>query len=311
MVTAAAHVEVQAWCLRVLGHGTLTQVQSDAGGQMSDLFRFDFDERATLAVKVRSDSRDRISRCLQLQAVAADAGFPCTRPVTDAYRLGHGMVVSAESWRPGGRMYTDGDLTFAGRSAALLADLATILEVESPTGLGAPPTWMHWNPPTGSLWPQNPVVDAMDQGRVPGHVNAIARTVSERLARTSLPLVVGHGDWESQNLRWDGASPWAVHHWDSLVTLPAAAIVGAASGAFASTTVPTLASLEASDEFLDCYEQAKGQVFTTEEREVAWAASLWPALHNARGESLFQSPTTALQALTDQASARLQRAGVR
>jgi aminoglycoside phosphotransferase (APT) family kinase protein len=146
---------------------------------------------------------------------------------------------------------------------------------------------------------------------VPGHVHAIARTVSDRLARATLPLVAGHGDWESQNLRWDGGRPLAVHDWDSLVALPAAVIVGAASGAFASTTVPTLASLEASEEFIDCYEQARGQVFTTEEREVAWAASLWPALHNARGESLLQSPSIALQALTEQASERLQRAGVR
>lgn len=46
MVTAGAHVEVQAWCLRVLGHSTLTQVRPDAGGQMSDLFRFDSDERS-------------------------------------------------------------------------------------------------------------------------------------------------------------------------------------------------------------------------------------------------------------------------
>lgn len=311
MVTAAMHVQVEAWCLRALGHGTLTPLRSDAGGQMSNLFRFDSDERGTVAVKVRPDSKDRISRCLRLQAVAADAGFPCARPVTDADRLGPGMVVSAESWRPGGQMHTDGDLPFAGRSASLLADLAGILEVQSPTGLGAPPPWMHWNPPTGSLWPPNPVVHARDQDRVPGHVHAIARTISDRLARATLPLVAGHGDWESQNLRWEGASPWAVHDWDSLVALPAAAVVGAASGAFASTTIPTLASLEGSEEFIDCYEGARGQVFTTEEREVAWAASLWPALHNARGESLFQSPPIALQALTQQVSERLRRAGVR
>jgi hypothetical protein len=310
MVTAAVHVKVEAWCLRALGHGTLTSFRSDAGGQMSHLFRFDSDERGTVAVKVRPDSKGRISRCLQLQAIAADAGFPCARPVTDADRLGPGMIISAESWRPGGRMHTYGDLAFAGRSASLLADLAGILEAQPPTGLGTPPPWMHWNPPTGSLWPPNPVVDAMDQDRVPGHVHTIARTVSDRIARATLPVVAGHGDWESQNLRWEGASPWAVHDWDSLVALPAASIVGAASGAFASTTVPTLASLEASEEFIDCYERARGQVFTTEEREVAWAASLWPALHNARGESLFQSPPIALQALTRQASERLQRAGV-
>ena len=102
-----------------------------------------------------------------------------------------------------------------------------------------------------------------------------------------------------------------VHDWDCLVALPAAAIVGAASGAFASTTLPTLASVEGSEEFIDCYERARGQVFTTEEREVAWAASLWPALHNARGESLFQSPPVALHAITRQASERLRRADVR
>nr|WP_217496146.1 phosphotransferase [Arthrobacter sp. 24S4-2] len=278
---------------------------------MSYLFRFDSDDRGPCAVKVRPESARRISRCLQLQSTAVNSGFPCARPMTGVDKLDPGMVVSAESWRPGGEMNTDGDLAFARRSASLLADLAAILEKESPAGLGAPPPWMHWNPPTGRLWPPNPVVDAMDQDRVPEHVTAIARAVSERLANSSLPLVVGHGDWESQNLRWDGVSPWAVHDWDSLVALPAAAIVGAASGAFASTSVPTLASLEASDEFIHSYEQARGQLFTAEEHEVAWAASLWPALHNARGESLFQSPPTALQALTEQAPQRLQRAGVR
>jgi hypothetical protein len=305
VATGAMDVQVEAWCFRALGHGTLTPLRSHSGGQMSDLFRFESDERGLVAVKVRADSRDRISRCLQLQSIAADAGLPCARPVTDAGRLGPGMVVSAESWRPGGTMHTDGDLLFAGQSASLLADLAGVLEMQPPTGLGAPPPWMQWNPPGGSLWPPNPIVDAKDQARVPGHVHAIARSVSSRLARATLPLVVGHGDWESQNLRWKGASPWAVHDWDSLVALPAAAIVGAASGAFASTTVPTLASLEASEEFIDCYERARGHVFAAEEREVAWAASLWPALHNARGESLFESPPVALQALTRQASEKL------
>jgi hypothetical protein len=311
MVTAEVHVEVETWCRHTLGTGTLTQLRHDVGGQMSELFRFDSDARGTFAVKVRPESVPRLKRCLQLQTVAADAGFPCARPMTDTGELSSGTVVSAESWRPGGEMYTGRELPFAGRSASLLAELASILEAESPTGLGTPPPWMHWNPPTGTLWPPNPHVDAMDQERVPGHVNTIARAVSERLAGSSLPLAVGHGDWESQNLRWDGPRPWAVHDWDSLVALPEAAIVGAASGAFASTTIPTLASVDASEEFIDCYEKAKGRVFTNEEREVAWAASVWPALHNARGESLFQTPPTALMALTEQAPERLRRAGVR
>lgn len=170
---------------------------------------------------------------------------------------------------------------------------------------------MHWNPATGDLWPQNPAIDAMNQNLVPSHLHTVARAVSNRLSRTVLPLVVGHGDWESQNLRWNEDLPWAVHDWDSLVALPEAAIVGAASGAFVSTTIPTLAPLEDSQEFIDAYQQARGRSFTQEEHEVAWAASLWPALHNARGESLFRSPPVALDALTLQTSERLRRAGIR
>ncbi|MGP9504138.1 phosphotransferase [Specibacter sp. AOP5-B1-6] len=310
MVLRSMSVEVEAWCFRVLGHGTLTSLRAEAGGQMSHLFRYDSDEQGTVAVKVRSDSADRISRCLQIQRIAADAGFPCARPLTGADLLEPGGVVSAETWLPGGEMRSGGEVSFAARSAKLLADLMEILVSQSPTGLGAPPPWMHWNPPTGGLWPTNPVVDEMNQDLVPGHVHDIARSVSQRLAQGVLPLVVGHGDWESQNLRWHGELPWAVHDWDSLVALPEAAIVGAASGAFASTAIPTLATIESSEIFFDSYQQARGRRFTKEEQEVAWAASVWPALHNARGESLFQSRPVALDALTCQAAERLQRAGV-
>ncbi|POH57520.1 hypothetical protein CVS28_15850 [Arthrobacter glacialis] len=277
---------------------------------MSHQFLYDSDEQGIVVVKVRSDSADRISRCLQIQRIAADADFPCARPLTGADLLGPGLVISAETWIPGGEMYSGEGVSFANRSARLLAGLMEILESQSPTGLGSPPPWMHWNPPTGGLWPTNPEIDAMDQGLVPDHVHVIARAVSERLTQGVLPLAVGHGDWESQNLRWQGLRPWAVHDWDSLVALPEAAIVGAGSGAFASTAIPTLATIESSEKFIDSYQQARGRRFTEEEQEVAWAASLWPALHNARGESLFQSPPVALDALTCQAPERLQRAGV-
>jgi len=67
--------------------------------------------------------------------------------------------------------------------------------------------------------------------------------------------------------------------------------------------------VDSSAAFLDAYEQARGRGFTTEEREVAWAASLLPAVHNARGETLYASPPVASTALRGQASARLALAG--
>lgn len=276
---------------------------------MSSIFRYDSDLSGAFAVKARPARRERIRRCLAIQKAAAAAGIPCAEPVTAAGLLGTGVVVSAETWLPGGEMETGDDDSFPRRSASLLARLASVLESHSPAGLEPPPPWLHWNPPGGAVWPPNPLVDSLDQRLVPGELHSIARAASARIGQSRLPAVVGHGDWESQNLRWRGSHPWAIHDWDSLVALPEAAIVGAASGAFASTTVPTLASVEASAKFIECYQAARGRAFSAEERGVAWAASLWPALHNARGEMLFRSRPVAFAALMQQASERLARAG--
>jgi hypothetical protein len=275
---------------------------------MSELYRYDPDRGGPAAVKVRPDSPARISRCLLLQLAAARNGFPCPAPLTGAGTLAGGLVVSAEEWRPGGGMLPGDDPPAAARSAGLLAELMAVLAGESGADLHPAPPWMGWNPPGGRLWPADDRIDSMDQRRVPVAVHAIARRAAARLRRGALPSVVGHGDWEAQNMSWQGARARAVYDWDSLVFLPEAAIVGAASGAFASARIPTLAPVGSSEEFISAYEAARGRTFSRGEREVAWAASLWPALHNARGEHLFRAAPVASAALMAQAAERLRRA---
>jgi hypothetical protein len=121
--------------------------------------------------------------------------------------------------------------------------------------------------------------------------------------------VLGHADFEAQNLRWKGRDVWAVHDWDSLAWQPEAALVGAASGAFASAGPPTLAPVDSSAEFLAVYQTVRGRRFTHAETEVAWAASLWPAAHNARWEALHGAAPASGDALRAQAAERLRRAG--
>jgi hypothetical protein len=123
-----------------------------------------------------------------------------------------------------------------------------------------------------------------------------------------LPRVLGHADWESQNLRWKGTTGWAVHDWDSLAWASEPAIAGSACGAFVSWGQPTLAPLASSAAFLTAYQAAR-RPFTDEEMEVAWAASLWLPLHNARAEALMDMPPVALDAIRQQGEARLRLAG--
>ena len=91
--------------------------------------------------------------------------------------------------------------------------------------------------------------------------------------------MLGHADFEAQNLRWHGPQVWAVHDWDRLAWQSEAALAGAASGAFASAGPPTLAPVESSAAFLAAYQHLRWRLFTTVEQEIAWAASLWMAAY--------------------------------
>ncbi|MEV7132797.1 phosphotransferase [Arthrobacter sp. NPDC093128] len=292
------------WCASRLGPGELVQLVPAAGGQMSNVYRY-LMEANSAVVKVRSEPLERVKRCLDAQRLAARNGFPCAMPLGEAEALDATGVVSSEEWRPGGEMLRGHDGDSARRSAILLAELVALLERRPAKALDPPPPWMNWNPPGGGLWPPNGPIDRMDQAPVPDIIRECARRAASRLRRSALPHVLGHGDWEAQNIRWKDGRPWSVYDWDSLVSLPEAAIVGAASGAFASTEVPTLAPIGSSDIFLDSYESARARTFSDDEREIAWAASMWPALHNARGEHLFRSDPVASVAVLEQSEERL------
>lgn len=292
------------WCRQVLGAVPVEQLlASDA---MADVRAVRLDDGRTVVLKARcTDEARRASQCVEIQRSLAEQGFPCPRPLTMVTVVGN-RAVHAEEWRPGGEMIREDDPEAAERSGRLLGDLMTRLE-----GLAADPPlpnpeWVRWHHEGRGDFPPNPRHDLRAANTtLPRVIEETARRVRARLQSVTLRPVVGHADWEAQNLRWKGIEPYAVYDWDSLAWLPEAAVVGAAAGAFASAEVPTLAPLESSTAFLDAYQVSRGRAFSAEEREVAWAASVWPALHNARGEVLYEVAPVALHALEQQADRRL------
>ncbi len=69
----------------------------------------------------------------------------------------------------------------------------------------------------------------------PAWVDDAAASARSALLALSLPRVVGHGDFESQNIRWNGRTPYVVHDWDSVISQPEPAIVGAAAAVWPAT----------------------------------------------------------------------------
>jgi hypothetical protein len=293
-----------AWCLDHLGRepaDVLFQLQ-----QLSTVFGLRLADGTDVVVKARVDD-GRAASCIAAQARLAERGFPCARPLTPVVGVGS-LAVHAEESRPGGEVL-HGDspevaVRYAEVFARLMAELADVT-VAPPL---PNPRWVRWDHTDSGVWPAIEFLDDRDQSAVPGYVVETADRARGRMLDAGPPCVLGHGDFEAQNLRWHGLQVWSVHDWDSLAWQPEAALVGAASGTFASAGPPTLAPIESSEAFLVAYQDIRGRLFTAVEQQIAWAASLWPAAHNARWEALHGDAPVSGNALLGQAAERLRRA---
>jgi hypothetical protein len=292
-----------AWCLEHLGaepSDVLFELE-----QVSMVLGLRLAGGTDVVVKARADDGRAVS-CVAAQAWLAGRGFPCARPLTPVAHVGS-LAVHAEEFRPGGEVLGGDSPDVAVRYAEVFAWLmAELADVTVAPPLPNPP-WVRWDHTDSGVWPAMDVLDIRDQSVVPAYVVEVAERTRGRILAAGLPCVLGHADFEAQNLRWHGQEPWAVHDWDSLAWQPEAALAGAASGAFASAGPPTLAPIESSEAFLVAYQDIRGRLFTAVEQEVAWAASLWLAAHNAREEALLGRTPVSAEALRAQAAERLRR----
>jgi hypothetical protein len=292
------------WCRDHLGGepaGVLFQRR-----QVSMVFGLRLADGRGMVVKARADEGRAVS-CVAAQAALAGRGFPCARPLTPVTRAGS-LAVHAEEFRPGGEVLRGDSPDIAVRCAAVFARLmAELAGVSVAPPLPNPP-WVRWDHAGSGVWPAIGCLDSRDQSVVPAHVVDTAVRARRRLLAAGLPCVLGHADFEAQNLRWQGREVWAVHDWDSLAWQPEAALTGAASGSFASSGPPTLAPVASSEAFLVAYQDIRGRSFTAVELEAAWAASVWMAAYNAREQALDGDTPLSADAIRAQAAERLRRA---
>ena len=269
--------------------------------QTAHVVGYRLDDGRQVVVKARHDPVRRVAACLAVQSGLFASHYPCARPLTGA-AIVDGLTVHAEELRdPGDRMRGD-DLRTARAFAVAFADLRNRLDrlaVVAEPGVLTAPAWVGW-------WRQRAWSPS---ARVPAAVFAAADRVRARLARYDGPSVVGHADWESQNLRWTGDRLAIAYDWDSLAWLPEAVLVGAAASSFPSDLQPVVASVAASASFLQEYQEARGRELSADQLEVAWAAGLLPVLFNARNEAQLGLRPLIVPELDDQLDERLALAG--
>lgn len=176
--------------------------------------------------------------CLEAQRHLWQAGFPCPQPLAGPAPLG-ALDAMAEAYVPGGTQLAPGP----GLAGSFAAALAWFIRLAPPASavpsLEPSPPWCYWDHHEDGPWPWPDDMDADLNARPgPAWLDDAAIRVRARLARCAGPPVVGHCDWESQNIRWHGGRLHAVHDWDSVVSRPEAAIAGLAAAVFAAAGDP-------------------------------------------------------------------------
>jgi hypothetical protein len=271
--------DLDRWCVAELAAAPVRVLFRS--GHLSVVTGVLLSDGRSVVVKVRPDAA-RIAGCIEVQRRLHAAGYPCPRPLAGPSALGS-MVATAEALVAGGSPLERGGEQ-PGRFAAALADLVAAAPApEAVPSLEPPPPWA-WPSPR-ALWPA-PDDLACDLNALggPAWLDEVAVGVrSTLLSSASRDVVVGHTDFESQNVRWSSGALHAVHDWDSVAALPETAIAGLASAMFTATGAPhTEAGVDESRRFLEAYQAARGLSWSTQDIHVAWTAGLWVRAFNAK-----------------------------
>lgn len=271
--------ELSRWCATELGAAP-TRVLFRSG-HLSVVTGLLLSDGRSVVVKLRPDAA-RVAGCIEVQRRLHAAGYPCPEPLAGPSALGS-MVASAETLIAGGTQLDRGG-DQPERCAAALADLVAAAPAPGTVpSIEPPPPWA-W-PSPDAQWPA-PDDLACDLNALPGPawLDDVAEGVrSTLLSSASRRVVIGHTDFESQNVRWSSGALHAVHDWDSVAALLETAIAGLASAMFTATGAPhTEATVDESRRFLDAYRSARGLAWSAQDIRVTWAAGLWVRAFNAK-----------------------------
>ena len=206
-----------AWCEQWLG-AVPRQVLFERG-HSSRVIGVALTDGRLVVVKVRAPA-PRITGCVAVQRGLFGAGFPCPEPLAGPLPWGDD-VATAETLLPGGAPRTiDGHApeAFAMLLAVLISSAPPVPAVPS---LEPSPPWVGWAHDGAGVWPQPDDLEVdLNVHPGPAWLDELGGRIRARIAgSTTQPVIVGHGDWESHNIGWQGSTALAVFDWDSVVAL--------------------------------------------------------------------------------------------
>jgi hypothetical protein len=245
----------------------------------------ELDDGTHLVVKAQSADRPvaRVAACQRVARALSEQGFPCPRPVLDACVDG-GALWTAETLLDRG---APADPHRAEIRRSIARSLHRIVELASPlrgeVALG--PAWFTAVPLERTFpRPHSPLFDLERPGA--DWIDDAAREA--RRTKAAGRPVLGHFDWRSEHLRFEGDTLVASWDWDSLHDELETVMLGAAAHAFTADfqrlEVSPVPTLEEALAFVADYEDARGTSFGPDERATIVASLTYSTAYSARCE---------------------------
>jgi hypothetical protein len=141
------------------------------------------------------------------------------------------------------------------------------------------------NVPPDRLWP-TPHSKLFDLAAPVEWIDAIAIAARRRMVHAG-QLVIGHGDWRIEHVRFASERPVVAFDWDSLCLEPEPALVGFTAHAFCADwtrpeEIAPAPTLDEARSFVAEYEAARGTTFRQRERQLCGAAFAYSCAYTAR-----------------------------
>ena len=143
------------------------------------------------------------------------------------------------------------------------------------------------DPPVDALWPtpHSKLFDFAETARGAGWIDEVARAARASIQAAG-EMVIGHGDWRAEHVRFEGDRIVAAFDWDSLCKGREPAIVGFTAHAFCADwsriPPPAAPTIDEARAFVAEYETARGRAFTVEERRLCGALFAYSCAYTAR-----------------------------
>lgn len=190
---------LRAWCLEQLGSSPVAEIFR--ASHLSVVVGLKLADGREVVVKVRP-LQHRLFGCFEVQRHLFDSGFPCPEPLLNPTPLGS-WCASAERLVAGGYASPPS----ARDPMPFASPLAQVIRIATPLAaqvdLEPKPSWNRWDHAERGIWPvaedsERPLNEVVG----PAWLDRAGSVARECLATGAGPVVIGHGDWYSENLRF-------------------------------------------------------------------------------------------------------------